>query len=259
MRFTSETISDGVSERLFTLGDVPGVLWSPAGAALPIPGTITGPIPGRRPLVLLGHGGGQHKKAPAMQGRARRLVTACGFAAAAIDAPGSGDRPRTEEDERFVAEIRGRMAAGEPVGPQVARYNAAQAEQAVPEWRATLDALQAQPGLDGLVGFWGLSMGSATGVPLAAAEPRISAAVFGLVGHETLAEAAARVTIPVQFVLQWDDEQIPRASGLALFDAFASREKSLHANPGRHGDVPMFEVESSLRFLGLHLSPGDGG
>src|SRR5258708_4002721 len=124
MRFTSETIADGVSERLFTLGDIPGVLWSPAGAALPIPGPIPGPMPGGGPLVLLGQGGGQHKKARAMQGRARRLVTACGFAAAAIDAPGSGDRPRTEEDERFIAEIRGRMTAGEPVGPLVARYNA---------------------------------------------------------------------------------------------------------------------------------------
>jgi dienelactone hydrolase len=254
MRFTSETITDGVSERPFTVGDVPGVLWSPAGASEPMHS---------RPLVLLAHGGGQHKKAPAMQGRARRLATACGFAAAAIDAPGSGDRPRTEEDERFIAELRAKMAAGEPVGPQIARYNAAQAGRAVPEWRATLDALQAQPGLDGPVGIWGLSMGSATGVPLAAAEPRITAAVFGLAGHETLGEAAARVTIPVEFLLQWDDELIPRESGLALFDAFASREKSLHANPGRHGDVPMFEVESSLRFFGRHLrpggSPGDGG
>src|SRR5439155_10185352 len=107
------------------------------------------------------------------------------------------------EDGRFGGEIRGRMAAGEPVGPQVDRYNAAQAERAVPEWRATLDALQAQPGLDGPVGVWGLSMGSATGVPLAAAEPRITAAVFGLAGHETLAEAAAQVTIPVEFLLQW--------------------------------------------------------
>lgn len=151
------------------------------------------------------------------------------------------------------------MAAGEPVGPQIARYNAAQAERAVPEWRATLDGLQAQPGLDGPVGFWGVSMGSATGVPVAAAEPRITAAVFGLAGHETLAAAAARVTIPVEFLLQWDDEHVPRESGLALFDVFASRDKSLHANPGRHADVPMFEVENSLRFLGRHLSPGDGG
>jgi hypothetical protein len=54
-----------------------------------------------------------------------------------------------------------------------------------------------------------------------------------------------------------DDELMPRESGLALFDAFASREKSLHANPGRHAEVPMFEVESSLSFFGRHLSPGD--
>jgi dienelactone hydrolase len=241
MRFTSETISDGVSERLFTLGDIPGVLWSPAGAA------------SRRPLVLLAHGGGQHKKAPGVQGRARRCVTGCGFAAAAIDAPGSGDRPRTEEDERFIAEIRAGMATGEAVGPRIARYNAAQAERAVPEWRETLDALQAQPGLDGPVGFWGLSMGTATGVPLAAAEPRIAAAVFGLAGHENLAGAAGRVTVPVEFLLQWDDELVPRESGLALFDALDSGEKTLHANPGRHADVPMFEVESSLRFFGRHL------
>ena len=84
-----------------------------------------------------------------------------------------------------------------------------------------------------------------------------------LAGLARGAEAAARVTVPVEFLLQWDDELIPRESGLALFDAFASREKSLHANPGRHGDVPMFEVESSLRFFGRHLSPGgfpgDGG
>ena len=102
MHFTSETITDGVSERLFTVGDVPGALWSPAGAE--------NPAHSRRPLVLLAHGGGQHKQAPNVLGRARRLATGCGFAAAAIDAPGSGDRPRTEEDERFVAEIRGRMA-----------------------------------------------------------------------------------------------------------------------------------------------------
>src|SRR6201995_3652863 len=109
MHFISETIADGVSERLFTVGDIPGVLWSPAGTA--------GPAHFRRPLVLLAHGGGQHKKAPNVQGRARRLVTTCGFAAAAIDAPGSGDRPRTEEDERFIAEIRGLMAGGGAVGP----------------------------------------------------------------------------------------------------------------------------------------------
>jgi dienelactone hydrolase len=246
MRFTSETTSNGVSERLFALDDIPGVLWSPAGAA------------GSRPLVLLGHGGGQHKKVPGLVARAHRYVTACGFAVAAIDAPGHGGRPRTEQDERFAAAIRERVAAGEPIGPQIARDNAGRAARAVPEWRAALDALQELDciGAGGPVGFWGVSLGSAIGVPFAAAEPRITAAVFGLASHESLAESAARVTAPVEFLLQWDDELVPRDLGLALFDAFASREKTLHANPGRHAGVPAFELESSERFFTRHLLRG---
>ncbi len=235
MRFTSETTSDGVSERLFTLDDIPGVFWSPADAA------------GSRPLLLLGHGGGQHKKARGLVSRAHRYVTAGGFAVAAIDAPGHGDRPRTGPDERFVAGIRERVAAGEPAGPQITRYHAALAARAVSEWQAILDALAELDcvGAGGPAGFWGVSLGSAIGVPLAVAEPRITAAVFGLAGHETLAGAAARVTVPVA-----------RDSGLALFDAFASREKTLHANPGRHAGVPAFELDSSQRFFTRHLLPG---
>ena len=208
--------------------------------------------------MLLGHGGGQHKKAPGLVARAHRYVTARGFAVAAIDALEHGDRPRTEQHERLVAGIRERVAAGEPIGPHLARYNLELSARSVPEWRATLDALQELDGIGpgGPVGFWGVSMGSGIGVPLAAAEPRITAAVFGLVGHGTLAEAADRVTVPVEFLLQWDDELVPRDSGLALFDAFASREKTLHANPGRHAEVPAFELESSARFFARHLVEG---
>ncbi len=130
--------------------------------------------------------------------------------------------------------------------------------RAVPEWQDTLDALQELDcvGVSGPVGFWGVSLGSAIGVPFAAAEPRITAAVFGLAGHETLAEAAARITVPVEFLLQWDDELVPRESGLAVFGAFASGEKTLHANPGRHLGVPEFELESSARFFTRHLVEG---
>ena len=247
MRLASVTTSDGVCEQDFTLGDVPGVLWTPAAGAA-----------GPRPLVLLGHGGGGHKRAPGVLDRARRLVTGCGFAAAAIDMPGFGDRPKTAEDERFVAEIRARRAAGEPVIGEILRYNVALAGRAVPEWRSVLDAL-----LDALldagvtggpVGYWGVSLGTMIGVPLAAAEPRIEAAVFGLAGgHEALTEAAGRITIPVEFLLQWDDELVPRADGLALFDAFGSAGKTLHANPGRHAEVPLFELDSTERFFARHL------
>jgi pimeloyl-ACP methyl ester carboxylesterase len=220
MRFTAETIADGLWERSFVLDGVPGVLWAPAGA-------VTG-----HPLILLAHGGGQHKKAPGVVARARRYVAGYGFTVVAIDAPGHGERPGTSGDEALVAAIRERAAAGQP-GPELARYHGELAAQA---------------------GFWGVSLGTWMGVPLAAAERRIGAAVFGLAGHQSLAATAARLTIPVEFLLQWDDELVPREAGLTLFGAFGSREKTLHANPGRHGEVPGFELESSARFFARHLA-----
>ncbi len=252
MRFIAKTTTNGVSEVVFTHDDIPGVLWSPVDAV------------GPRPLVLLGHGGGQHKKAPGLVARAHRYVTARGFAVAAIDAPGHGDRPRTKDDERFVQSIRARMAAGEPIGHLIARKNASWAEQAVPEWHTVLDAVQdleiIGPGAP--IGFCGLSLGSAIGIPFVADDPRITAAVLGLAGiaertGDSLAAAAGRITVPLEFLLQWDDELVPREAGLALFDAFASREKTLHANPGRHLGVPAFELDSSERFFVRHLSNAD--
>jgi dienelactone hydrolase len=243
MRFSAEATSDGVTERRFTLGDVPGVVWAAEGAA------------GPRPLVLLGHGGGHHKTAAPLVERARRYVTRCGFAVAAIDAPGWGDRPVPPAYEPYNAEIGELSAAGKPLGDVFARRGVVAAALAVPEWRAVIDALA---GVDwigrGPVGSWGVSLGSAIGLPLVAAEPRVIAAVLGLMGHETLAGEAGRIAVPVEFHLQWDDEIVPRASGLALFDAIGSREKTLHANPGRHGEVPPFEVDSSERFFLRHLA-----
>jgi hypothetical protein len=58
----------------------------------------------------------------------------------------------------------------------------------------------------------------------------------------------------VLLLVQWDDELVARDSALALFDTFASREKTLHANPGRHADTPAFEVDSSVRFFARHLT-----
>nr|WP_322754746.1 hypothetical protein [Frankia sp. Cas3] len=51
----------------------------------------------------------------------------------------------------------------------------------------------------------------------------------------------------------WDDEHIPRAGGLALFDAFASTEKSLHVNAGKHMGLHRFEAASAVRFFERHL------
>lgn len=88
---------------------------------------------------------------------------------------------------------------------------------------------------------------------MTAADRRITAAVFGIFWHQTLVEAARQISVPIEFVLQWDDEHIERQSGLALFDAFASKEKTLHANAGRHKELPRFEADSAVRFFARHF------
>ncbi|MFJ9714191.1 dienelactone hydrolase family protein [Streptomyces sp. NPDC101234] len=242
MRFISQTSSDGVTEQFFILDEIPGVLWTPEHAS------------GTRPLILLGHGGRQHKAAPGNVARAR-CYAAEGFAVVAIDAPHHGDRPQDEEFGRIAAGMRAGMAAGENPGALVAGMHSHLAPQAVADWQAVLTAVQRldQVGV-GPVGYCGMSMGCGLGIPLIVAEPRIRAAVLGLLGVHGLAEDAARITVPVQFVVQWDDQMVPQDQGLALFDALASSEKTLHANSGRHEDVPSFEVDSSLRFFTWHLS-----
>ncbi|CAM5589184.1 hypothetical protein SALBM217S_09305 [Streptomyces griseoloalbus] len=74
-------------------------------------------------------------------------------------------------------------------------------------------------------------------------------------GRETVSsEAAARITVPVRFLLQWHDERVPRDQGLALYDALASQQKTLHANPGGHAEVPPSEQDGTLRFFARHLA-----
>jgi dienelactone hydrolase len=251
MRVTAEKSERNVTERDFELevaGErVPGVLWTPADAV------------GPRPLVLMGHGGSQHKRVDTHQARARHYVRALGFAVAAIDAPDHGDRVTPEQAAEFARSVRERIAQGHPMTEDFVRRMAERARQAVAEWRATLDALQELDviGTGGPVGYWGVSMGTGIGVPFVAAEPRITAAVFGLSGlHPSateMAEAARRITVPVEFVFQWDDEIATRAAGIALFDAFGSTEKTMHVNPGGHLGIPAFERDSWERFFARHL------
>ncbi|MFC4604466.1 alpha/beta hydrolase [Rhodococcus kronopolitis] len=244
MQFTSETSSNGVVERSFTLDEITGVLWSPTS------GTVGAP------LLLSGHSGGMHKKAPGLVAGALHSVTTDGYTVAAIDAPGHGDRPRNLQDQQWVEAIRQARTAGEPIAPIVVDYSRSVAVRAVPEWRATLDALQALPeiGVDAPVGYGGVSLGVVTGLMLAAVEPRIAAVSFGGVFvDDALIEAAGRLTVPVEYRIPWDDEEYDRASGIALFSAFGSKEKSLHAYSGRHYPVPEYERDSSARFFTRHL------
>lgn len=45
-------------------------------------------------------------------------------------------------------------------------------------------------------------------------------------------EAARKVTVPVEYVVPWDDEHVDRASGSAPFDEFGSAENTFACNCG---------------------------
>lgn len=245
MRFTSEQrLDDGVLEREFTLGEIPGILWTPGSATASAPA----------PLILLGHPGGLRKMYPRLAARARHCA-AEGWAAATIELPGSGERPRSAVAEQARADLRRALEAGERVDDDIVdRLVLPLVDTAVPQWRAALDALLALPEIGGPVGFAGGVI--AIGIRLAVVEPRICAAILftGSFVPRSMFEQARQVTIPLQVLLQWDDQGNDRQLALDLFDAFGSKEKTLHANMGGHTGVPQFEGGEGNRFFARHLN-----
>jgi dienelactone hydrolase len=250
LQWTSEETEQGVTERSFELAvagqDVPGVAWSPEGKD-------------HWPTILIGHGGTQHKRTPGVLSLGRRLVRHLGYGAVAIDAPEHGDRRSGAEESVVPGEMRRRIAE---MTPEQVKDMADRNSSAVGEWRATLDSLEATPGFSsGPFGYWGVSMGTAIGLPYVASDPRISVAVFGLAGvgnrpgAERLGELARAIKIPVLFLFQWDDELMQREHGMALFDAIGSDEKTMHVNPGGHIQMPAHERDAVEAFFRRHIPP----
>ena len=235
---SSPQIAEGVSEREFT---VP----SPTSGS-PVPGVYRAPAdPGAEPgrLVLLGHGGTTDKRAEYIV-HVAGLLAQRGIASVAIDGPGHGERATFE-------------FTGRPEEFAEAWSGGGGTEGVVAEWSAVLDFLESERGAQP-TGWWGLSMGTMMGLPVAASDPRIRIAVLGLMGawgpnSADLERLAPEVTCPVRFLVQWDDEVVPRAKCLELFGLLGSSKKTLHANPGAHSAVPAFEVAASVDYLDHHL------
>jgi dienelactone hydrolase len=254
MNFTSETTENGGTERAFTIevaGEtVPGILWLPEGAK------------GARPVILQGHGGTQHKRVDTLLARARSFARHQRWASVAIDAPAHGDRTTPEAQAAARANIEARIAGRQQgFDSEAMKQMAKRTAQAVPEWRATLDAIQQVPEVGSAgIGYWGVSMGTSIGVPFLAADDRVQCAVLGLnglrQGQDEFSKQAASITIPLLFVFQRNDELVNVDAGLALYDAFGSKEKSMHINPGGHVQIPAHERENFERFFLRHLGPG---
>lgn len=260
METIEESVTDGVVRRRFDLEvegrQVPGVRWAPEGAAP----TAT---------ILVGHGGFQSKEAPNIVEMAAQMVHECGYATIALDAPGHGDR-RTAEQIQQQDELLRRLREG-GVDEEVRRGRDRVVDEGtrgapdgqpprpprmVREWRALLDAVEGSDDGAGPFGYWGVSMGTRFGIPLVATEPRIRCAVLGLFGlgpDPTFQATVESVTIPLLFLFQYDDELMTPESGLALWAAFGSAEKTMHINPGPHVGIPTFERDASTTFFRRHL------
>lgn len=225
---------DAMNERGFQLQVnsqlVPGIYWTPKGQD-------------SRYLVLLGHGGTESKTADYIVNMARMLAKE-GISSMAIDGPGHGERSTREFGTEPDAFQKIWQAGGGTTGM-------------LADWRAALDFIESEAG-SRPTGWWGLSMGTMMGLPVVATDQRISVALLGLMGNwgpngDDLMRYAADVTCPVRFLVQWDDEIVPRDTCLELFDALATSKKTLHASPGKHVEVPQFEIAASVDFLSYRL------
>jgi hypothetical protein len=243
MHITTERhLDDGVVERGFTLGGIPGILWTPESSGASVP------------LILLGHPGGLTDMYPRLLARARYSAVKHGIASVAIELPGGGERPRLPAIDEARADLVAALQAGERVSDDIIdRLVLPLVDAAAPEWQSTLDALLALPEIGGPVGYSGGPI--AIGVRLAVVEPRVAAAGLfaGSYVPRATFEEARRVTIPLHVLLQWDDEGNDRQAALDLFDAFGSREKTLQANMGGHRGVPPHAGDDAARFFARHL------
>jgi hypothetical protein len=204
---------------------IPCAIWLPAGS----------PPKG---LVLVGHGGSRDKRSDSVCSLAKRLVGQFSFAIVSIDGPIHGERSADpsltpKEKQREFLQL---WEVGDGHVPSM-----------VKDWRAVIRTLLASPEVgDVPVGYAGVSMGTAYGLPLIAAEPLIQAAVVGMWSAnyscgDRLLQAAANVHCPVLFIARYEDEIFDRAGTQGLFDRIAAEDKRMLVLPGKH-------VESEEQF-----------
>jgi dienelactone hydrolase len=252
-------VRDGVRVLHFTISSthgerVPGLLWTPEGAAA------------RLPLLLVQHGAGTKKEDDYISLTAQRWARD-GFAVAAIDAHGHGERQRGEQELAWLWEL-----------PWLSRDHAI---QMCVDLQRTLDYLATRPEPDlARSGFVGFSMGANNGVAFVARDPRVRAAVF-LIGGARLIElqdapaavaqrpgfaarradhalAAAIVDAshfaaqiaprPVLMINGRRDEIVSPAAAQALFDALGEPKRIIWFDGG-HTDIRGEHLKAAEAFL----------
>ncbi|MBA3028050.1 MAG: dienelactone hydrolase family protein [Desulfobacteraceae bacterium] len=221
---------------------VPAVLWTPGG--------MKGPFP----IVLVGHGGGGHKRVSLVVDMAKGFAKDHGIATLAIDGPVNGDR---EANTAEALQLREK----DPKAYRL-KYYTDKYDEMVEDWQAALEVAMTFPEISKTaVGYWGVSMGTRFGLPLVAAEKRVKAAVLGLFGYgqgasanQRVYEDAPKINVPVLFLQQLADEMIPNKAYWDLFQMLGTQNKRLHASPGGHVEIPAEEKIASRWYLANRLA-----
>jgi len=199
------------------------------------------------PLILCGHGASGDRYQPPILHLAKRFLRERGYATLSIDGPVHGLR---------------QVGPGGREALQAEMQRSDFVDDMVSDWLIALASVTAERHLGtGPLGYFGLSMGTIFGLPLLAAAGKqgrsFRAAALGLAGttgavsfiSQRLLDDASTVTHPVAFLMQLEDELFPRDGYLELFDALATKDKRMHANPGLHPEIPAEEVAFCFDFL----------
>jgi len=216
---------------------IPAVMWVPFGGDRPYP------------LAMVCHGGSGHKTSDLVLDVVNALVEPFKIAVLAIDGPLHGAR-RTDFKEGLAVrdEFKDLWSRGGDI------------DAMVEDWRAALDDVCSRPEINSArVAWYGISMGTAYGVPLLAADTRIGAAVLGMWGicrkpSERLEKDAENIHIPVLFQTKSEDQSFTAAGQSALFNLLSSSQKRIVNYPGGHSDPKGDQLKEAMEFLRLHLA-----
>ena len=196
----------------------------------------------------MGHGGSGHKTSDLVLDAVKELVEPLKIAVLAIDGPVHGARRVDSKDGVAVRqEFRDLWSRGGEVYSMVE------------DWKAALDNVCSRPEIDSKrIAWYGISMGTAYGLPVVAADSRIGAAVLGMWGtcrkpSDRLEKDALNVLIPVLFQTKSEDEIFTVEGQSALFNLLRSSQKRIVSYPGGHSDPKSEQLNEAVEFLQSHL------
>ena len=214
---------------------VTGALWLPKGRPADI-------------LMIFGHGASDDRYQTPICELAARFIQEANIAVLSMDGPVHGLRQVGPG---------GRAALGQEFRrPECI-------DDMVNDWDIAISAVTERQDLQiSKLAYFGLSMGSIFGIPLIAHRTDFVVATLGLLGSsgavsflgDRIIEDAAKISIPVLYLMQLEDELFDRDGYLKVFDQLSSKDKRLHANPGLHPDVPQEEVDFSFEFLMKYIN-----